>query len=161
MYKEYIDNEVEDLGTMFHYRMLCMLSIKEQENYINRLIEHNNLIPISKEVEKRSYDLLINGINPNIFMKESEKSLSNLNMNDLENRALLLYSALTNPQRFHLSNEEVKGIPDKILRLVDYARKQMKLQELSGKKDKSYDRRKSTKFFSGLLVCMRNYVKSN
>lgn len=161
MYKVYEDNEVKDLGTMFQFRILCTLSPKEQENYINRLIEHHNLSSISKQVKKRSNDLLIKGINHNKFMKELKKPLSDLTMNELEDRALLLYSALTNPQNFRLSNEEVKEIPDKILRLIDYAREKMKLQELSGRNDKSYDPGKSTKFFTGLLVCMRNFVKSN
>jgi hypothetical protein len=161
MHKVYQDNEVKDLGTMFQFRILCTLSTREQENYINRLIEHHNLSSISKQIKKRSNELLINGINHNKFMKKLKKPLSDLNMNELENRALLLYSALTNPQSFRLSNEEVKEIPNKILRLIDYAREQMKLQELSGRKDKSYDPERSTKFFTGLLVCMRNYVKNN
>lgn len=161
MHKVYEDNEVKDLGTMFLFRILCTLSTREQENFINRLIEHHNLSSISKQVKKRSNDLLINGINHNKFMKELKKPLSDLNMNELENRALLLYSALTNPQSFRLSNEEIKKIPDKILRLIDYAREKMKLQELSGRNDKSYDPERCTKFFTGLLVCMRSYVNSN
>jgi hypothetical protein len=161
MHKVYEDNEVKDLGTMFQFRILCTLSAKEQENFINKLIEHHNLSSISKLVKKRSNDLLINGINHNKFMKELKKPLSALNMHELENRALLLYSALTNPHSFRLSNEEVKDIPDKILRLIDYARGQMKLQELSGRKDKSYNPERSTKFFTGLLVCLRNYVRNN
>lgn len=135
-----------------------MLSEKEQDNYINRLIEQHNLIPISKQVKKRSIDLNYNNINPNILEKELEKPLSDLNINDLENRALILYFALINPKRFHLSKEKAKEIPDMILKLADYARKQVKLQELSVEKDKSFNRKRSVKFFVGLLVCMRNHL---
>ena len=161
MHKIYEDNEVKDLGTMFQFRILCTLSSKEQENFINRLIEQHNLGSISKQVKKRSNDLLIKGINHKKFTKELKKPLSALNINELENRALLLYSALTNPQSFQLSNEETEAIPDKILRLIDHARKQMKLYELSGRNDTSFDPEKSKRFFTGLLVCMRRYVKSN
>lgn len=161
MNKVYEDNGVKDLGTMFQFRILCTLSTREQENFINRLIEHHNLSSVSKQVKKRSNDLLLNGINHKKFIKELNKPISALNMDELENRALLLFSALTKPHSFQLSNEKVKEIPDKILGLIDYARKKMKLQELSGRKDKSFDPEKSKRFFTGLLVCMRNYVKSD
>ncbi|MGA1840932.1 MAG: hypothetical protein ACMUIU_09925 [bacterium] len=161
MNKVYEDNEVKDLGTMFQFRILCTLSAKEQENFINRLIEHHNLSAISMQVKKRSNDLLIKGINHKKFIRELKKPLSGLNINELENRALLLYSALTNPESFQLSKEEIEAIPDKILRLIDHARKQMKLHELSGRNDMSFDPEKSKRFFTGLLVCMRSYVKSN
>lgn len=138
-----------------------MLSAKEQNNYINRLIKQHNLIPISKQVKKRYEDLILNSTNTNILMKELEKPLSDLNMNDLENRALILYMALINPKRFHLSKEKTKEIPDMILSLASYAREQAELKKLSGEKDKSFNRRKSAKFFVGLLICLRNYLQNN
>ena len=100
-------------------------------------------------------------IYPNILVKELQKPLSILNMNELENRALLLYFALINPQYFQLSKEEVREIPARILQLSDYAREQMKLQDMSGEKDKSNNRSKSAKFFAGLLISLRNYLYSN
>ncbi|MGA1842793.1 MAG: hypothetical protein ACMUIU_19415 [bacterium] len=138
-----------------------MLSGKDQDNYIKKLIERYNLIPISRQVKKRSDDLIHNINTPNFLIQELEKPLSELNINDLENRALILYLVLINPKRFEISKEKTKEIPDMILELTDYAREKLKLQELSGVKDKSFNKRKSVKFFIGLLVCLRNYLERN
>lgn len=138
-----------------------MLSTKEQENYIDSLTDQNNLVPISKHVKKRTYDLLHNHIDLNILVKELEKPLSDLNMHDLENSILVLYLALINPKRYRLSKKKVKEIPGKILQLIDYGREKIRLQESTEKKDKPYNRRKTVKFFTGILICMRYYLQNN